>query len=308
MWTGGELCGVRIYVCAAGDMSASAAEARRAQYLRTRQLLAFVVLPGHTKDLTAFRDTWRQSTGERGAADYAGFDEAATRFVHRCKYISFWSDYSDQVRDWMWTPVVRGVRILSPYDRDCPGQRETDHRLGSPDGKNLWLDRFYRATYDFMSAFAVVKDHAQMRRLRAGAEEPVEEELVRAMDSLKSEFAALYALSKWDPGTPIPDTSRTGRDAGSKWYTNGGTFGVWRGGSGRALLSDPHGLQARLRGGLPDGGEYLTQLNTVGRLLVAMPGDFGDLEARIEAKLAGIGRRQRKAIGEGVGEGHDLFT
>ncbi len=286
-------------------MSASAAEARRAQYLRTRQLLAFVVLPGHTKDLTAFRDTWRQSTGERGAADYNGFDAAVRIVLRRAMWLEFWSD---QLRHWGNPPFSGGLLISSPYARDWPGLRETDHRLGSPDGKNLWMDRLHRAIYDFVSAFGVVKQNAQMQRLRAGAQEPVEEELVRALNSLKSEFAALYALSKWDPGTPIPDTSRTGRDAGSKWYTNGGTFGVWRDGSGRALLSDPHGLQARLRGGLPDGGEYLSQLNTVGRLLVAMPGDFGDLEARIEAKLAGIGRRQRKAIGEGVGEGHDLFT
>lgn len=268
-------------------MSTAATAARRAQYLRTRQLLAFLVLPEQTKDLTAFRDTWRQSTRERGAVDYAGFIFETTMFLRRSR--------------------PRGLTIQSPYARDWPGVGETDHSLGSPDGPNLWLDRFHRAVYDFVSAFAVVAGHAQMRRLRAGAQEPVEEELVRALNSLKSEFAALYALSKWDPGTPIPDTSRTGRDAESKWYTNGGTFGVWRDGVGRGLLSDPHGMQAQLRGALPI-GEYMTQLDTVGRLLVAMPGDFGDLEARIEAKLAGMGRRQRKAIGEGVGEGHDLFA
>ena len=282
----------------------SAAEARRAEYLKTRQLLAFLVLPGQTKDLTAFRDTWRQSTGERGEADYAGFNVEATLFLRRCRFITFWSD---RINQWMYTPHAGGANIRSPYARDWPGLGETDHSLGSPDGPNLWLDRFHRAIYDVVSAFAVVKGHAQMLRLRAGAREPVEEELLRAMNSLKSEFAALYALSKWDPGTPIPDTSATGRDARSKWYTNGGTFGVRTDGTQR-LLSDPQGVQAQLRGHLDDGGEYLVQLNAVGRLLVAMPGDFGDLEARIEAKLAGMGRRQRKAIGEGVAEGHELFA
>lgn len=285
-------------------MSASATEARRAQYLKTRQLLAFLVLPQHTKDLTAFRDTWRQSTGERGAVDYADFIFETTMFLRISRRAIFWSN---QLNEWRYTPYAGGLIIRSPYARDWPGLGETDHSLGSPDGPNLWLDRFHRAIYDFVCAFVVVKDHAQMRRLRAGAQEPVEEELVRALSSLKSEFAALYALSKWDPGTPIPDTSRTGRDAESKWYTNGGTFGVWRDGVGRVLLSDPEGLQAQVRGPLPV-GEYMSQLNRVGRLLVAMPGDFGDLEARIEAKLAGIGRRQRKAIGEGVAEGHDLFA
>ena len=85
----------------------SAAEARRAEYLKTRQLLVFLVLPGQTKDLTAFRDTWRQSTGERGEADYAWFNVEATMFLRRCKFITFWSF-------------------------------ETDHSLGSPDGPNGW--------------------------------------------------------------------------------------------------------------------------------------------------------------------------
>ncbi len=267
------MCRVRIYVYAAGDMST--AEARREEYLKTWKLLTFLVLPGQIEDLTAFRDTWRQSTGERGEADYAGFNLESTIFLRRCKFLMFWSD---QLNEWRYTPYAGGAIIRSPYARDWPGLGETDHSMGSPDGPNLWLDRFHRAIYDFVSAFTVVKDHAQMRRLRAGVQEPVEEELVRVMNSLKSEFAALYALLKWDPGTSIPDTSRTGRDAHRKWYTNGGTFGVWRDGLGRALLSDPEGLQAQLRGQLIDGGEYLTQLNTVGRLLVSMPDDFGDLE------------------------------
>jgi hypothetical protein len=282
----------------------SAAEATRQEWLKTRKLLAFMVLPGQIEDLTAFRDTWRQSTGERGEPDYAGFHLATAIFLRVSFHVQFWSD---QLNEWRYEPYARGAVIRSPYARDWVGMGETDHSMGSPDGPNLWLDRFHRAKYDFVSAFVVVKGHAQMRRLREGAQEPVEEELVRAMNSLKSEFAALYALSRWDPATPIPDTSRTGRDTHSKWYTNGGTFGVWRDGLGRALLSDPEGLQAQLRGQLIDGGEYLRQLNTVGRLLTSMPGDFGDLEARIEEKLAGMRRRQRKAIAEGVAEGHELF-
>jgi hypothetical protein len=54
-------------------------------------------------------------------------------------------------------------------------------------------------------------------------------------------------------------------------------------------LQDPQGVQAELlRIRADDDDEYENVLDNFGRLLVHLPGDFGDFGARIAAKLASL--------------------
>jgi len=134
-----------------------------------------------------------------------------------------------------------------------------------------------------------------MGRLRHGAQEDIEPELLTLLTALKAEYAAVYALSMWSPETRIPDPSSFGRNPDSKWYANGGTFVVWRSErEGYVPLSDPQGVQTELLrtgthendGGDEPYGVYRDILLYFGRLLVNVPGDFGDFEERVATKVA----------------------
>ena len=125
--------------------------------------------------------------------------------------------------------------------------------------------------------------YPQMVRLRQGAQEDLEPDLLTGLAVLKAEYAAVYALSLWSPETRIPDPSRAGRDPVNKWFENGGTFVVWRSPrEGYVPLSDPQGVQAELlRRGADDDefyGAYRDVLEYFGWLFVNLPGDFGDFE------------------------------
>jgi len=286
------------------------------RWLRRQWLAGWHVLPDHTAQLTALRDAWRASTGPAGLPDYVRLYALASSFM-KGLYFMKWqnarvvSSYTGRhERRWSYRPThAAGASVESPYANDWVSDHglETDHGIGSTDGENLWLDRWFRAKRDFAVAWHHVEGNALMRRLRAGAQETVDTELRLALGRLQAEFAALYALSKGDPAAPLPDTSLVGMDVRSKWYTGGTAFGVVRPGGGRALLSDPQGVQRQFHGPDAEYAEYPAQLDSFARVLASMPGDFGGFEARIEAKLAEIAQRQVRAIGGAVGEGRELF-
>jgi hypothetical protein len=272
------------------------------QWLKTRMLKAYLVLPGQIKELKDFQDSWRTMTAVPvdEPANYPAFVNHTRIYMRKVRICLFWRQ---SMRRWGREPIagIRPRKVRSPYFEDWEAFNpqhltgiSADHSRGSADGGNTWLDRFLVASDELCRAEAIVLHHPQMVRLQQGAQEAIEASLLAALTVLKAEYAAVYALSIWSPGTRIPDPSRAGRDPGSKWFANGGTFVVWRSKrDGYVPLQDAQGVQAELLRVRPydndDGyGDYVDVLRNFGHLLVNLPGDFGDFGARIAAKVASL--------------------
>ena len=279
-------------------------ERRSQQWLKTRMLKAYLVLPQQIKELRAFQAEWHDLTAvpvPPVPANYLGFTTQGSRYMRKVRTCLFWRGARGWGREPMAGPPNRRRAVWSPYFNGWfsihwqPRPQDTDYRRGSPDGANTWLDRFLVASDELCRTELSVRVHAQMGRLRHGAQEDIEPELLTLLTALKAEYAAVYALSLWSPETRIPDPSSVGRDPDSKWYANGGTFVVWRSErEGYVPLSDPQGVRTELlRAGTHenDGGDepygvYRDILLYFGRLLVNVPGDFGDFEERVATKVA----------------------
>ena len=283
-------------------------EKRHQKWLRMRMLKMYLVLPGQIKQLQAFQAEWHALTAvpvPAVPANYVGFCNHGRLYMRKVRIELFWRS---RRRKWGREPIAgppeRRRTVRSPYFNDWQPsnpQHETgisaDHSRGSADGGNTWLDRFLVASDELCRTDVRVRLHPQMVRLRGGAQEDLEPDLLTRLTALKAEYAAVHALSLWSPETRIPDPSRIGRDPDSKWFANGGTFVVWRSKrEGYVPLSDPQGVQAELlwpgthendSGGAPY-GVYRDILQQFGRLLVNLPGDFGDFEARVAAKVAAL--------------------
>ncbi len=284
------------------------------QWLKKRMLKAYLVLPGQIKELRRFENSWRRMNHMPVddddelqlllpvyvpvPANYTLFFYHTSNYIRKVRTCLFWRE---SMSNWGRQPTAgicgRKRNVRSPYFDDWQPfnpQHDTgisaDHSRGSADGANTWLDRFLIATDELCRTELLVRSHPQMVRLRQGADEPIEPDLLTRITVLKAEYAAVYALSLWSPETRIPDPSRVGRDPESKWFADGGTFVVWRSErDGYVPLQDPQGVQAELlRIRADDDDEYENVLDNFGRLLVHLPGDFGDFGARIAAKLASL--------------------
>ena len=167
------------------------------------------------------------------------------------------------------------------------------------------------ATDELTRALVHVRQNTQMQRLLQGVDETIGDELKTALTAMKAEYAAVYALSLFSPDTRIPDPSRAGRDRDSKWYADGGTFVVWSiGRQGYVPLSDTQGVRAqllRVQEALDDddvgGGNYVDCLKLLELSLVNLPGDFGDFEARIAAKVATLEAELKRILQVTIADG-----
>lgn len=285
-------------------------ETQHKQWLKTRMLKAYLVLPGQIKELRKFQEVWIAGTFME-EPDYNGFCDSGGDYIRKVQFRLFWRQ---NTRDWGRVPTAgpagRQRQVRSPYMYDYRhGNFQipmivADHSRGSADGANTWLDRFLIATDELNRAILRVKFHPRMDRLRQlqnGADEDSDEDedeqleserdFRDALCSMKAEYVAVYVLSLWSPETRIPDPSRVGRDPDSKWFADGGTFVVWSvQRRGYVPLSDPQGVQAELLREPEEAEEdaYVDCLKLLEMQLMDLPGDFGDFEARIAAKVAAL--------------------
>ena len=277
---------------------------RHAKWLKTRMLKAYFVLPQQIRELRAFQAEWHDLTAVAVPpvpANYIGLTQHGLLYLRKVRIELFWRGVQTRWgREPLAGPPERRRTVWSPYFYDWTQNAtgiSADHSKGSRDGANTWLDRFLVASDELCRSEILVRLHPQMGRLRGGAQEDIEPELLTLLTALKAEYAAVYALSLWSPDTRIPDPSRAGRDPDSKWYANGGTFVVWRSErEGYVPLSDPQGVQTELLqpgthendGNHEPYGVYRDLLLYFGRHLVDVPGDFGDFEERVSLKVAAL--------------------
>ena len=258
--------------------------ARPVLSVRELQTRAFRVYPADIGTVDAFERDWRRMcaaapTYERGSP--LSFPGGPTRNYPALAWAILKFQYF--VTNSAWQRMFQPS--FSPYyDPEAP------HSIGSPDGDNPWLDRFLFAKREFLSRLVIVDDHPQMRSLRRfpGSDVPfadLEPSLQAAIRDAKSEFVALFALSRHAPCPPIPDTSRAGRDPASKWFAAGGSFAVYSPELRRSVpLTDPGALRRVLDDPAipPDNwgaADYMELLLAFGTILAHFPGGFGGAHA-----------------------------
>ena len=293
------------------------------QWLKTRKLKAYLVLPGQIKALRKFQEEWSADSTVTDEPDYKGFCDSGGAYIRKIRNRLFWRQ---NTRDWGRVPNAGPARrqrqVRSPYMYEYRHSNfqmpmiTADHSRGSADGANTWLDRFLIAADEFNRALLRVEWHPRMQRLLhlqltgvdidededSDDDEQLESErdFREALCAMKAEYAAVYALSLWSPETRIPDPSRVGRDPESKWFADGGTFVVWSvQRQGYVPLQDPQGVQAELLREPEQAGDeqvYIDLLKVLEMLLVNLPGDFGDFEARIEAKIVSLEAELTKIV------------
>ena len=275
------------------------AAAIQAAFVHKQHLAAYHILPELTTGLAAYIDSWRKATAP--IKQHVGTSESFHTFLSAATLLTqrvfldpqFWSGVRDGVGTVTSAPRdQRGVLVPSPY---FPAFGTRPSQRGSPNGTNPWLDRFLHARTQFRHAVErVVNNPYVVNATFPPHTQPVPQpadfppQLVAELTALKFEFAALFALCVCPLTLPVHDFSSDGRDRDSKWFAAGGGFRLWTSETAHERLSDPHGLQASLRG--------FNELRYVGRTLADLPGAFPDVEARINTTLARLRDKQVSAL------------
>lgn len=281
--------------------------ARDAPFVRKQQLAAYHLLPELIAGLTLFSDTWRSSTTpvtrQTGTPEsFSSFLFAATEAAQRVlRQPKFWGGVTDGVGMWREAPADEdGRQVPSPYLLALALQPS---RRGSPSGPNAWLDRFLHARTQFRIAVERVLFHPYVVHATqddAPAPQPVPPlsdfplQLVADLTALKMEYAALFALCVCPLSLPVHDFSSDGRQPDSKWFAAAGGFRLWTSDTRHEHLSDPHGLQGKLRG--------ISELRFVGRTLADLPGHFPDVEGHISTTLARLRAKQINALAHTISD------
>lgn len=281
----------------------TSAAAIQAAFVHKQHLAAYHILPELTTGLADYIDSWRKAT--EPISQQLGTSESFHTFLNAATFLTqtvflnpqFWSrlGFSSRERDGVGTFTSeprdqRGVLVPSPY---FPSFGTRPSQRGSPNGTNPWLDRFLHTRTQFRQAVQQVVSNPYVVNIPQPTQpgphpRDFPPQLVAELTALKFEFAALFALCFCPLTLPVHDFSSDGRDRDSKWFAGGGGFRLWTSETAHERLSDPHGLQANLRG--------FNELRYVGRTLADLPGAFPDVEARINTTLARLRDKQVSAL------------